>query len=158
MMAWLVAIPLLGMATGLRTMTPIAVLCWFAYMGHLPIHHGWAFWTAKLVSALVFSALALGEYVGDKLPQTPNRTAPLPLVARIVFGGLCGAIAATALKGAALEGVILGALGALLGSFVGFHFRRDIVLRTGWPDWVVALNEDAIALLAAVFACGIVTG
>jgi uncharacterized membrane protein len=157
MMAWLVAIPLLGIVTGLRTMTGIAVLCWFAYLDHLPIHNSWAFWTAKLVTVIIFSVFALGEYIGDKLPKTPNRTAPGPLVARLVFGGLVGAIAATALHGAALEGIILGAIGALLGTFAGYHLRRSIVQSTGLPDWVVALSEDALAIVLAVFAVRIIT-
>ncbi|WP_263382764.1 DUF4126 family protein [Granulicella arctica] len=158
MLAWLVAIPLLGFATGLRTMTPIAVVCWFAYLGYLPIHRGWAFWTAHVAAVIVFTVFAVGEYIGDKLPNTPNRTAAFPLIARLSFGGLVGAIAATALKGSVIEGVILGALGALFGTFAGYHLRRDLVTRTGWPDWVVAVSEDVFAVVLSVFAMGIVTG
>ena len=77
--AWMIAIPLLGVATGARSMTPIAVVCWFAHLGLLPVDHTWAFWTANLASVIVFTALALGEYIGDKLPKTPNRIAPGPL-------------------------------------------------------------------------------
>ena len=157
-MAWLVAIPLLGFATGLRTMTPMMVLCWFAYLGHLPVHNGWAFWTTKLVTAVVFTVLAIGEYIGDKLPKTPSRTAPFPLAARVFFGGLVGAIAARGLHGSVPEGVILGALSAVVGAFVGFHIRREIVKSTGWPDLPVALTEDVFAILASVFAMGIITG
>ena len=81
-LTWLVAIPLLGVVTGLRTMTPMAVLCWFAYTTDLPVQGTWAFWTAKLVSVIIFTVLAAGEYFGDKLPRTPNRTDPGPLAAR----------------------------------------------------------------------------
>lgn len=158
MMAWLVAIPLLGFATGLRTMTPMMVLCWFAYRGHLPVHVGWASWTTHLASAIVFTVLAIGEYIGDKLPNTPNRTAPFPLIARCVFAGLIGAIAARALHGSLVEGSIFGVLGALLGAFGGYHLRREIVRGTGWPDWTAAITEDLFAILASVFALGIITG
>ncbi|NYF78540.1 DUF4126 family protein [Granulicella arctica] len=158
MMSWMLAIPLLGFATGLRSMTPIAVLCWFGYFGTLPVHHDWAFWTTRLVTAIVFTVFAVGEYIGDVLPQMPNRTSPVPLTARLILGGLVGALAATALHGSALEGIILGSLGALLGAFVGFHVRRDLVQSTGWPDWTAAITEDAVAILAAVFAMAIVTG
>ncbi len=44
MLAWLIALPLLGVLTGLRTMTPMAVLCWFAYRGNLPVDDTWASW------------------------------------------------------------------------------------------------------------------
>ena len=157
MMAWLVAIPLLGFATGLRTMTPMMVLCWFAYKGLLPVHHGWASWTTYLATAIIFTVLAIGEYIGDKLPNTPSRTAPFPLAARCVFGGLVGAIAARALHGSVPEGAILGVLGAAVGTFVGYYLRREIVAGTGWPDWTAAVTEDIFTILAAVFAMRIIT-
>lgn len=158
MLAWLVGIPLLGFCTGLRTMLPMAVGCWFVYKHDLPVQHGWSFWVTYPITRYVFTVLAAGELIGDKLPNTPARTAPFPLAARIIFGSLVGALAATGLKGAIVEGVILGALGALLGTFVGFHLRRLIVERTGWSDWLVALAEDAFAIVASVYAMGIVTG
>ena len=42
-MGLLLAVPLMGALTGLRTMTPMAVLCWFAYFGYLPVQNTWAF-------------------------------------------------------------------------------------------------------------------
>jgi uncharacterized membrane protein len=158
MLAWIVAIPLLGFATGLRCMTGIMVLCWFAYAGNLPLDGTWAWWIAKLAVAILFTVFALGEYVVDKLPNTPNRTAPAGLISRLIVGGLVGAAAATGLNGSAFEGIILGSLGALLGAFIGLHVRRDLVASIGWPDWTAAVAEDAVAVLCAVFALGIVTG
>lgn len=161
-MVWVLAIPLLGLMTGLRTMTPMAVLCWFAYFGsdggHLPLEGTWAFWAGKLVTAIVFTVLAAGEYVGDKLPQTPNRTAPGPLIARLCFGGLVGGIAATGVKGSTIEGVLLGIAGALVGSFLGYHLRKHLVEWSGRPDWNIAVLEDAFAVLVSIYAMGIVTG
>jgi uncharacterized membrane protein len=157
-LTWLVAIPLLGVVTGLRTMTPMAVLCWFAYTQDLPVQGTWAFWTASLASAIIFTLLAAGEYIGDKLPRTPNRTDPGPLAARLVFGGLVGAIAATGLRGPALEGVILGVTGALIGAFGGYLVRRELVQLLNCKDWQIAVAEDALALGCAVLAMGVVTG
>lgn len=161
-LSWLMAIPLLGMMTGLRTMTPIAVVCWFAYLGpdggYLPVGGTWAFWAGKPVTAIVFTVLALGEFVGDKLPRTPNRTAPGPLLARVAFGGLVGAICATGVRGADLEGIILGAAGALVGAFLGYYVRKHLVEWLGRPDWNIALVEDLSAVLLSVLAMGIVTG
>ena len=112
LMSWVLAIPLLGMMTGARTMTPMAVLCWFAYFGsdggHLPLAGTWAFWAGKLVTAIIFTVLAVGELIGDKLPKTPNRTSPGALIARLVFGGLVGGIAATGVQGSLPEGVSSG--------------------------------------------------
>jgi uncharacterized membrane protein len=146
------------MMTGLRTMTPIAVVCWFAYLGYLPVEGTWAFWTGKLAAVIVFSLFACGEFVGDKLPQTPNRTAPGPLAARLVFGGLVGAVAATGVEGSAIEGVFLGALGALLGAFGGYLARKYLVEWSQRPDWNIAVIEDAFAVVVTVFALGVITG
>ena len=157
MVSWLLAIPLLGFATGLRTMTPIAVLCWYAWMHAYEVQGTWAFWTAKFVTVIVFTVLAAGELIGDKLPRTPNRIAPGPLVARLVFGGLVGAIAALALQGPGLEGVVLGVFGAAIGSFVGFMLRRHLVSSFDCADWKIALPEDLIAIVAAIFAAHVVT-
>ena len=157
-MAWLIAIPVLGIATGMRTMTPIAILCWFAYLGDLSVDGTWAGWTAKLTTVVIFSVLAVGELVWDKLPWVPARTMPTSLLVRIVFGGLVGAIAATGLEGAAIEGVILGGLGAILGACAGYHIRRALVEEAGWRDWTIAISEDVLAIVGAVLAMGFVTG
>ena len=151
LMTWLLAFPMLGFATGLRTMTPIAALCWFAYLKYLPLGGTWGFWAGTLVSALVFTAMAVGEWIGDKLPSTPNRTALIPVLGRSVFGGLVGALAATSLKGPAAEGAVLGVLGALAGTYGGFMLRKFFSERVG-KDMPVAVAEDGIALLLAGLA------
>jgi uncharacterized membrane protein len=157
MLSWLLAIPLLGLTTGLRSMTPMAVLCWFAYFGYLPVGGTWAAWTARLWVAVTFTVLAVCELVGDKLPKTPNRTSPGPLIWRLILGGVAGSIAASAMDGSGLEGVLLGVLGAVLGAYGGYMVRRDLVEKIGCADWPVALVEDLIAILGAVFALHVVT-
>lgn len=157
-MAWIVAIPLLGGLTGLRTFTPLAVVCWFAYRGHLDVEDTWGGWAARLSVVTIITLLAAGELLGDKLPQTPNRTALLPLIARIAVGGLVGALAATGLHGSAIEGALLGSASAFAGTFVGFHIRRHLVVENGIKDIWVALTEDALTIGLAILAMGIVTG
>jgi uncharacterized membrane protein len=158
MMTWLLAIPLLGLVTGMRSMTAMAVLCWFAYAGNLPVDGTWASWTAKLATAIVFTVLALGEFIADKLPKTPNRTSLGPLIVRLLFGGLAAAIVAASLNGSGVEAVILGVAGVLIGACAGFLIRRELVLRLRCKDWRVALAEDISAVALAIFAMGIITG
>ena len=157
-MAWVVAIPLLGFLTGQRTMTPMAVLCWFAYLGHLDVADTWAMFTTKLVTVIIFTVLAAGELIGDKLPTTPNRISAFPLVARLGFGAMVGVLAATGLGGSAVEGGFLGLVSALAGAFLGFHLRRYLVKDRGIKDLPVALVEDALTIGLSVLAMGIVTG
>ena len=156
-MPWFIAIPLLGGANGCRTMTPIAVLCWFAYTGRLPVVGTWAFFTTNVFAVMLFTVFALGEYVGDKLPQTPNRIAIFPLVARAVFGGLVSAIVATTILVPIAIGAALGAISAIAGAFIGFHLRRYITVKRGVPDFPVALAEDAITIGLSILALHFVT-
>jgi uncharacterized membrane protein len=156
-LSWLFAIPLLGFATGLRTFTPLAVICWSAYLGFLSTEGTWAGWTGHFAVAVAFTVMAAVELIGDKLPKTPNRTSPVPLVARMAMGGLGGAICATAISGPGLEGVLLGIVGAVVGAFSGYMLRRDIVQKLGCKDWKVAVAEDLFTIAAAAFALHVVT-
>jgi len=152
-----VATPLLGFSTGLRSFTPIAVTAWFARMGKLPVTGTWASWIRHPAAVGLFTAAALGEYIGDKLPSTPSRTAPLPLIGRVVFGGLVGAILATAFRRPLLGGIGLGALGAVAGSYGGFYARRGLTTGAGLPDMPVALSGDVAAVMLAVRSLGRLT-
>ena len=158
MLAWLVALPLLGVVTGMRTFLPMAVLCWFAYRGNLPVDGTWAGWTGHLITAIIFTVLAACEIAADKLPKTPSRTKLAPMLARLVFGSLVGAIVATALDGAVFEGVLLGVSGAFIGAHAGYLIRRELVILLRWKDWHVAVAEDVIAVGCAILAMGVVTG
>ena len=156
-MSWLLAIPLLGAATGLRSMTPMAVLCWYAYTGYLPLDEKWDQWPVKLSAAIIFTALALGELVADKLPFIPNRTSLAPFLFRILMAGMAGAMAADALNGSHSEGILLAVAGAIFGTSAGFMIRRDLVEKIGCPDWQIALAEDIFTISCAIFALHIVT-
>ena len=145
-----IATPLLGVSTGLRSFTPLAVTAWFARLGKLPVQGTWASWIAHPAAAGLFTVAALGEYVGDKLPNTPNRTAPLPLVGRIALGGTVGAIIASAFRRPLLGGVALGALGAAIGTFGGFYLRHSLTESAGLNDLPVAVTGDAAAIALAI--------
>lgn len=148
MILWFV---LLGITVGLRSMTAMAVLCWFAWLQLLP-QYGWAFWVGSLVSVIVFTLAAVGEYVVDTLPQTPSRTKPVGLGARIVFGALVGALAAHGVFEPMAGGVIFGVVGAMIGTYGGVRVRMYWARSLGW-DLPVALTESGMALGMAVLSC-----
>lgn len=141
---------LLGIVTGARTMTAMAVLCWAAWLGFVP-EHGWAIWITYLVSAVVFTVLALGEYIGDTLPSTPSRKAAFPAVARLGFGALVGALAATMIYQPLAGGILTGLLGAAIGTWGGYALRMASARRMG-RDLPAALIESALAIALAVFS------
>jgi uncharacterized membrane protein len=155
--AWLVAIPLLGFATGLRSLTPMAVLCWFGYAGVLSVDNGWDDWVTWLWVAVLTTVLALGELVADKFPWIPDRVSPGPLIWRFLMGGLAGAIAADVLNGSNIEGILLGVLGVAIGAFGGFMVRRDLCEKLDCKDWQIAFAEDLVAIGCAAFALHVIT-
>ena len=142
--------PLLGVSGGMRTFTPLAVASWFAYKGKLPVEGTWASWVAHPAAVASFSAAAVGEYVADKLPNTPDRTDAAGVIGRLAIGGLVGAIVATASKRPIAGGVALGALGAAAGTYGGFYLRKGLTQGAGLPDLPVAITGDSAAVALAV--------
>lgn len=141
---------LLGVVTGMRCMTAIAIFCWAVWLGLIP-ELGWAVWSSYLVVAIIFTVCAAGEWVVDTLPKTPARTEVGPAICRVVIGGLVGALAAKAINEPTAGGVIFGALGALIGTWGGF-FVRMTVARIFKRDLPAALLETASAVALALFA------
>ena len=136
----------IGCVCGLRSMTAPAVVAWGAHMGWLHLDGSWLAWVDNKISLVVFSLLAVGELIADKLPFIPGRTQPGPLGARIVFGAICGA--ALSLSGGAspLLGGILGGLGGIAGAFAGYNYRRWLSRGAKFPDLLIALVEDVVAV------------
>lgn len=98
----------------------------------------------KTVSIL--SALAVSELVIDKLPDTPNRTEPIGLVARIVTGGFSGGALCASMKRSVAAGAVLGGLAAVAGAFIGYSTRRQLHEKLHLSDTAIAVAEDAIAV------------
>jgi uncharacterized membrane protein len=142
---------LLATATGMRTLTAITVICWAAYLGLLPVDGTWAFWLASPVSVVVFTILALGEYVGDTLPRTPSRRDWPLVLGRLSFGILVGIVIATVLGQPKAGGVILGTIGALIGTYGGYRVRM-FGARLFKRDLPMALLESFAALAFSALA------
>lgn len=148
---------LLGCVDGLRAMTAPAIVCWAAYFGWLHFAGTKFAFVDRRPTLVVFTLLAIVELVLDKLPNTPSRTAPVGLIARIVLGGASGlAVASAAGISVPVAGVV-ATIGAIAGAFGGYHIRHAVVVRGHVPDLVVAIAEDVIAIaggLLIVFLIG----
>ncbi len=136
---------LIGLFTGLRSLTPPAVTAWAAYLGWLKLDRPLSL-IGTLPSVIILTLLAVIELVADKLPKTPSRTAPPGLIARIVMGSLAGACVAAAAGQGAVPGILLGALGAVVGCFGGYQARKRLVKALGTPDLYIALLEDIVTI------------
>jgi uncharacterized membrane protein len=103
------------------------------------------------MAVAIFSVLAIGELIADKLPRTGKRTAPAPLLARFLTGGLCGACVFAAAGKSLLVGAFVGAVGGIVGAFLGYYVRRRVVSDLHTNDFVVAIFEDLLAIGLALF-------
>lgn len=106
---------------------------------------GWPRASVYLMAAL--------ELLGDKLPRTPNRTAPIGLALRIVSGA---GVARMMLDGrgrgraAAAGALLLGAAAAFAAAFAGLRLRQALTRRLGGgatANAVAGTIEDAALLL-----------
>src|SRR5205085_8209879 len=141
----------MGFAAGLRSLPPPAVVAWAAHLGWLNLSDSPLRFMGSTIAVVIFSLLAVFELIADLLPQTPKRTAPVPLVARILMGGLCGACLYGASNQPLVIGAILGAVGGVIGAFAGYEIRRRLVAALRVKDIFVALLEDLGAIGLASF-------
>jgi uncharacterized membrane protein len=92
----------------------------------------------KPFTAKLLKVMAAGEMVMDKLPSTPNRTAPPVLLGRLLSGALVGAAWYKSRHGSALSGGLLGGLAAVAATFVTYALRTPVAL--------VGVGEDALVV------------
>src|SRR5438309_1793226 len=115
----------IGFAAGLRSLTPPALVAWAAHLGWLNLNNSPLAFMGSTIAVVIFSLLAVFELIADLRPSTPKRTAPVPLIARILMGGLCGAcVYWVGSNQVWMLGAILGAIGAVIGAFAGYEIRR----------------------------------
>lgn len=141
---------LIGFFAGLRSLTAPAAVAWAVHFNWLKIEGALAH-IGSGVSVIILSVLAVAEFVADKLPNTPSRTAPVGLIARIVTGGLCGACVALGGDQSGMAGAALGSVGGVTGCFLGYFARTRIVKALRVPDIYVAIFEDLIAIAGSLW-------
>ncbi len=153
----ILAVVIIGFSVGLRALTAPAVVAWCAYLGLMNLDATLFSFMSSPVAVAILSLLGLGEYVADLLPNTPNRTAALGLVARLSTGSFAAAclLAAT---GNSLAFCILGSAAAVIGAFAGYQTRVRLVRALSVKDVFVALPEDFVAIGTSLCAVCIVSG
>jgi uncharacterized membrane protein len=127
-------------------MTAPAVVAWAAHRHWLNLVNSPLAFMGSTAAVAVFTLLALGELIIDKLPSTPNRTKLPGLIGRSVLGGLSGAAVAASGEQSIAIGVVLGVAGAIAGAFTGFQVRQRLVRALKVQDFVIALFEDTLAI------------
>lgn len=146
-MVYLLAL-VIGIISGLRTMTAPAAMSWAAYLGYLNLSGSWLAFMGYRFTPWILSVLALGEFVTDQLPSTPSRKVPVQFGARLVSGALSGAMVG-ADGGTLLGGLVAGIVGAVIGTLGGAAARSQLATALG-RDLPAALIEDAVAIIGAI--------
>ncbi len=141
----------IGVVAGLRSLTAPAVVSWATHLGWLNLHGSPLDFMGSTWAVAIFSLLAIGELIADMLPKTPKRTAPAPLLARILMGGLCGACLCASANQSLLIGALLGGIGGAIGAFGGYEIRGRLVSKLNIKDIFIAIFEDLIAIGLACF-------
>jgi uncharacterized membrane protein len=136
----------LGALCGLRTFTPLAVFTIAVHHHHERLTGTPFSFLTTMPAHIIIVLLAIGELILDKLPNTPSRLAPPGLIGRALLGAVTAVAFAFAHQRSIAIPLVLGIIGALLGSFLGHRFRTGLVRALKSPDWPVALLEDAICI------------
>lgn len=141
----------IGVVAGSRSMLAPAAVAWAVRLGWLNLHDSPFAFMESTVVLTILSLFAVGELVADLFPMIPRRTAPAPLLARIISGGFCGACLCASAHRLLLMGAAVGAAGAVIGAFAGYEIRSRLVAKLNIRDLVVALSEDLIGISLAWF-------
>ncbi len=143
-MIYLLAI-LIGVAAGLRAVTPIAAISWGAWLGWIDLSATPLAFLGNIIAVVIITLLALAELVSDQLPNTPSRKVPVQFGTRIVLGALAGALL---MVDNWIVGAVLGAVGAVIGTYGGADIRARLARAFG-RDLPAALTEDVVAIVLA---------
>lgn len=142
---------LLGVAAGMRSMTPIGTLA--RYHDSAPRSAEWKRWPLLRSGSgrTLLEAAWVGEMIADKLPIIPPRIHRGSLTGRILLGTVAGLAIGTEGKGTApkVAGGLAGLAGAIAGSYGGYAARVFLTRGIGLPDLSGALAEDAAAIAIA---------
>ena len=145
----------IGVIAGLRTFTAPAVLSWAAVLHWINLNNTWASWVGNLITAIIFSVLAVGELFLDKQPKTPPRTAPPSFIGRLIAGGFAGALVGT-VWAVTYSALGAGLVGAVLGTMLGYQARARLSGSFG-RDLPAALLEDVVAVGGGFALAAVIT-
>jgi uncharacterized membrane protein len=134
----------LGFIAGLRTTLGPTFVSWAAWLGILNVEHTPFAFMGNRYTHIIFTALAVGEVIVDKLPSTPSRKAPGPFITRTLSGVFTGATV-----GAAFHSIpvftFVGAIGSVAGTLGGAAGRAKLA-SLFHRDLPAAIVEDIVAI------------
>jgi uncharacterized membrane protein len=140
---------LIGVISGLRALTAPTAVSWAARLGRLHLEGSPLAFLGYTATPYIFSVLAVGELINDKLPKTPSRKVPVQFAARVLTGALSGAAIGSSYQ-SLFVGLLAGVLGAVAGTLGGAAARARLTRAFGGNDLPSAFTEDAVAILGSI--------
>lgn len=141
----------LGLLAGMRAMSAPAVTSKMLQKKHSKmLEHSNLDFMQSETTARLLSVLAIGEFIGDKMPAAKNRIALPGLISRGISGALAGASIYKAAKGNVATGALLGGLTALAATYGSFYLRKSVVKHAHLVDPIIGSIEDAIVMGAGM--------
>jgi len=144
---------ILATVAGSRAMMAPALLCLSLYRrpSKLLADTKCAFLQSGICTG-VMALAAIGELVGDKLPETPNRTNIGGVIGRGISGAIAGGTIYKINKGNTLTGAVLGAAVAVGATYASFYLRKKLGKHFKLNDPIVGGVEDILAISAGFCA------
>lgn len=100
--------------------------------------------------AAVLKVLAIGEFVGDKLPNAADRIIIPSVITRSLSGALSGASIYKSGGKNAYTGALIGTAAAFASTFGSYFLRKVIVKKSHIADPFIGALEDSIVIGAAL--------
>lgn len=137
----------LGAVAGMRATVAPTVLSYFLnkHPSKALAKSGLSFLQSP-ITGIVTKVLTAGEFLGDQLPNGPNRIIFPQVAARVASGALAGAGVFRANKAGVAKGLILGGASALAVTFGSYYLRKYIDKKFHAKDSVVGGLEDLLSL------------
>lgn len=141
----------LGLISGMRSIAGPAIASHILSKHHSKtVSHSFLKFLQSDKVAMVLKVLAAGEFIGDKLPLTPDRVEPLSVLFRCVSGSIVVAGIFKASGKRVLNGVMLGGLTAVCSTFGSFYLRKVIAKNITINDPFIGVVEDALVVGAGL--------
>jgi len=132
-----------GVIAGMRSASAPALLSnHFCRRENKALHGSKWKWFCSKRAANVFSVMAAGEVLADKIPSIPDRISPPGLIGRALFGALAGAVLDNATGGKTPSAPWAGAGAAVAATFASFYGRKALSRKIA--DRKIAVVEDLI--------------
>lgn len=147
-MGTVLGVTALGAMAGMRSMAPLATVSRYLNRSKRTLRRAGPLedLLGSDEAVAILEKLAIAELVADKLPATPHRIEPLPVLTRIATGALAAAALAERRDASRVGAALFGGTKALGTAVCMYYLRRAAGRRLDVADPLLGLVEDGLVL------------